>query len=266
MARAILRGCFQACVSCGLASLAPGTDREDFQSGGIGWLTRVTLPRNRLESLSSRQSSFCTEFGHRVKIGSLDDFGIFSSSRRLFSRRGPCHGRRSRSPGAHHRSPQYGEGDRSRLCPQRDPPRGLPELRRDFCRPRGVGVTGRCSHVLERWHDDTSAEAREEASGSRQRTGVLLSSTLGKLYAKYLRNDATAHVQSAVLPTQLGGFPSNTIEFGNHLVHQRAAFYKQKGVTSAVIFLDLTASLLDDNARAVLLGAPSSRTPQSCDS
>ena len=99
---------------------------------------------------------------------------------------------------------------------------------------------------------------------------VLLSSTLGKLYAKYLRSDATRHVQSAVLPTQLGGFPSKTIEFGNHLVHQRAAFYKQKGITSAVIFLDLTAAFhralpelvlsppLGETARAVLLGAPSS--------
>ena len=43
---------------------------------------------------------------------------------------------------------------------------------------------------------------------------VLLSSTLGKLYAKYLKSDATVHVQSAVLPTQLGNFPSKTIEFG----------------------------------------------------
>ena len=72
--------------------------------------------------------------------------------------------------------------------------------------------------------------------------GVLLSSTLGKLYAKYLRTDATQHVQSAVLPTQLGGFPSKTIEFGNHLVFQRALAYRQKGVSSAVIFLDMTAA------------------------
>ena len=101
-------------------------------------------------------------------------------------------------------------------------------------------------------------------------SGVVLSSTLGKLYAKYLRSDATVHVQSAVLPTQLGGFPSKTIEFGNHLVYQRAAFYKPKGITSAVIFLDRTAAfyratpglvlgpLLDESARAGLLGAPSS--------
>ena len=68
--------------------------------------------------------------------------------------------------------------------------------------------------------------------------GVLLSSSLGKLHAKYLRSDATRHVQSAVLPTQLGGFPSKTIEFGNHLVYQRASVYRQKGVSSAVIFLD----------------------------
>ena len=78
------------------------------------------------------------------------------------------------------------------------------------------------------------------------------------------------HVQSAVFPTQLGGFPSKTIEFGNHLVHQRAAFYKRKGITSAVIFLDMTSafyrtlpelvlgSLLNDEGRTVLLGAPSS--------
>ena len=59
--------------------------------------------------------------------------------------------------------------------------------------------------------------------------GVLLSSTLGKLYAKYFRSDATRHVQSAVLPTQLGGFSSKTIEFGNHLVYKRAAVYRQKG-------------------------------------
>ena len=60
--------------------------------------------------------------------------------------------------------------------------------------------------------------------------GVLLSSTLGKLYAKYLRTDATQYIQSAVLPTQVGGFPSKTIEFGNHLVFQRAVAYRLKGV------------------------------------
>ena len=64
--------------------------------------------------------------------------------------------------------------------------------------------------------------------------GVLLSSTVGKFYAKCLRSDATRHVQSAVLPTQLGGFPNKTIEFGNHLVFQRAAVHQQKGVSSAV--------------------------------
>ena len=84
-----------------------------------------------------------------------------------------------------------------------------------------------------------------------------------------LRSDATRRVQSAVLPTQLGGFPSKTIEFGNHLVFQRAAVYRQKGVSSAVIFLEMTAafyralpefvlgSLMDEDARAVLLEAPS---------
>ena len=72
------------------------------------------------------------------------------------------------------------------------------------------------------------------------------------------------------MPTQLGSFPSKTIEFGNHLVYQRAAFYKRKGITSAVIFPDMTAAfyralpelvlgpLLDEKAGAVLLGAPSS--------
>ena len=96
----------------------------------------------------------------------------------------------------------------------------------------------------------------------------------GKLYAKYLRSDATGHVQSAVLPSQLGGFLNKTTEFGNHLVFQRAAFYKQKEVTSAVIFLDSTAAfyralpelvlgpLLDDNARAVWVPLPLAWRPQ----
>ena len=98
---------------------------------------------------------------------------------------------------------------------------------------------------------------------------VFLSTALGKLHARYLRSDATRHVQSAVLPTQMCGFPSKTIEFGNHLVHQRAAFYEQKGITSAVIFLDLTAAFHcararfgpssgRKSARAVVLGALSS--------
>ena len=39
----------------------------------------------------------------------------------------------------------------------------------------------------------------------------------------------TQRDMSAALPTQLDGFPSKTTEFGYHLVHQRAAFYKQKG-------------------------------------
>ena len=102
---------------------------------------------------------------------------------------------------------------------------------------------------------------------------VLLSSMLCELYAKYLSSNATEHAQCVVLPTQLGGFPSETIEFGNHLVYQRAALYKQNGVTSVVIFLDLTAAfyralpevvlgppLADDDARVVLMGAPSSGT------
>ena len=78
------------------------------------------------------------------------------------------------------------------------------------------------------------------------------------------------HVQSAALPTQLGGFPCKTIEFGNHFVYQRAPFYKRKGIPSAIFFLDVTAAFnralpelvfgppLDEKARAVLLGAPSS--------
>ena len=62
----------------------------------------------------------------------------------------------------------------------------------------------------------------EKPSGQDNERGVLLSSTLGKLHAKYLTSDAMVHVQSAVLPTQLGGFPSKTIEFGNRSVYQRA--------------------------------------------
>ena len=103
--------------------------------------------------------------------------------------------------------------------------------------------------------------------------GVLLRSMLCELFAKYLSSNATEHAQSVVLLTQLGGFPSKTIEFGKHLVYQRAALYKQNGVTSVVIFLDLTAAfyralpevvlgllLADDDARVVLMGAPSSGT------
>ena len=77
---------------------------------------------------------------------------------------------------------------------------------------------------------------------------------------------SVADVQAALEP--LTGLLK--IEFGNHLVSQRAAFYKRKGITSAIIFLDMTAAfyralpelvlgpLLDEKAGAVLLGAPSS--------
>ena len=44
-----------------------------------------------------------------------------------------------------------------------------PEFHRAFCRPRGAGVTGRCSQVLERWHEDTGTEAGEETPGPGQR-------------------------------------------------------------------------------------------------
>ena len=124
----------------------------------------------------------------------------------------------------------------------------------------------------ESWRGGTMTPVPKQAKkplGQDNARGVFISSTLGKLYAKYHRSDATRHVQSAVLPTQLGGFPSKTVEFDNHLVYQRAAFYKRTGITSAVIFLDMTAAfyralrelvlgpLLDEKARAVLLGAPS---------
>ena len=132
-----------------------------------------------------------------------------------------------------------GESDRSRLYPQRNPPGARPELQCIFLLTSSCGCYGKVPRVLARWYDDTSSEGSEETLGSIQRTGFS-SAARWELHAQYLRSDATEHVQSAVLPTKLGCFPSKTIEFGNHLVFQRAAFHRRKGMTSAVIFLDMT--------------------------
>ena len=123
----------------------------------------------------------------------------------------------------------------------------------------------RCSHVLEGWNDDTGTETGEETACPGQRAECPPQQHAGRSLRQVPQE------QSVVLPTQLGGFPSKTIEFGNHLVYQRAALHKQNGVTSVVIFLDMTAAfyralpelvlgplLADDDARAVLMGAPSS--------
>ena len=76
------------------------------------------------------------------------------------------------------------------------------------------------------------------------------------------RSDATGHVQSAVLPTQLGGFPSKTIEFGNHFgVPARCL---PQTFCRALPELVL-GPLLDEKARAVLLGAPSSCSMEASD-
>ena len=100
MERAIIRGFCQACLPCGLPSLAYGADGEDLKRGGIWrfeallvfWFehSRAREPVVDSAGVPATEPSrvaelkgelFCTEFGHRVKIDSLDDH-ILSSSRR----------------------------------------------------------------------------------------------------------------------------------------------------------------------------------------
>ena len=207
---------------------------------------------------------FCTEFGHKVNIDSLDDHSLSSSRRER-----PC---------------PFEVPSVADVQAALEPLTGLLKMGKatgpDFIPNEILRMAGQNFIAVfadlvvpESWRGGTMTPVPKQAKkplGQDNARGVLLSSTLGKLHAKYLRSDATGHVGSAVLPAQLGGFPNKTIEFGKHLVNQRAAFYKRKGITSATIFLDMTAAfyralpelvsgpLLDEKAGAVLLGAPSS--------
>ena len=213
---------------------------------------------------------FCTEFGHRVKTDQCKEVGLL----RAF------HGNQSLSD-----VPTVADVQAvlEPLCGQLKMGKatGPDCIPNEVLRGAGQNFLSTFADLVVRvlhegaptsWKGGLMTPVPKQAKkpmGQDNARGILLSSTLGKLYAKYLRTGATQHVQSAVLPTQLGGFPSKTIEFGNHLVFQRALAYRQKGVSSAVIFLDMTAafyralpefvlgSLMEEDARAVLLNAPS---------
>ena len=160
---------------------------------------------------------FCTEFGHRVMIDQCKAVGLLRTFR----------GDQSR-PGAP--TEANVQAALEPLCSQLK----MGKATGPDCIPneilRGAGqkflstFVDLVVRVLQEgapasWRGGLMTPVPKQAKkpmGQDNARGVLLSSTLGKLYAKYLRSDATRHVQSAVLPTQLGGFPSKTIEFGNH--------------------------------------------------
>ena len=206
-------------------------------SHDLCWLTRVTLPRNCLESLSSWRNSSVRSLATGSRSAALTTSAHFLFIAEVLSRRGPCRGRRLRSIGASHRSTQDGEGDRSRLCPQRDPPWRCPEHFRDFYGPRGAGITGSCSHVLERWYDDTCAEAGEGAPGSGQRTGGPPQHHAGQALRQVPqeRSNGTCSVRSAadsvVRLSQQNIWPTSALPSTN-----------RRRVTSADIFLYFTSA------------------------
>ena len=145
---------------------------------------------------------FCTAFGHRVEIDSLDD----------------------RSPSSPHR-----EGPSPVEVPAVVDVQGALELLtgllkmgkatgpnsipNEILREAGENFIAVFADLVERvlregapesWRGGTMTpfpkQAKKPLSQDNAR-GFLLGSTLGKLYAKYLRSDATGHVQPAVLPT-----------------------------------------------------------------
>ena len=178
---------------------------------------------------------FCTEFGHRVKTDECDDVDPLP----MF-----------RGDQSHFEVPTVANvlATLEPLCGQLKKMKatGPDCIPNEILRGAGQNFLSTFADLVVRvlqegapasWRGGMMTPVPKQAKkpmGQDNARGVLLSSTLGKLYAKYLRSDATRHVPSAVLPTQLGGFPSKTIEFGNHLVNQRAAAYRQKGVSSAV--------------------------------
>ena len=201
---------------------------------------------------------FCTEFGHRVKIDSVDDSSPHRGGQSPVEVPAAADVQAALEPLTGQLKMVKATG------PDPVPNEILRGASQNFIAVfAGLVVRVLREGAPKSWRGGTMTPVPKEAQKpmGQDNARVVLRSTLGKLYAKYLRRDATGHVQSAVLPTQLGGFPSKTIEFGTHLVHQRAAFYKQKEITSAVIFLDLTAAfhLLHGGIRPRL-------KDQSCDS
>ena len=84
---------------------------------------------------------------------------------------------------------------------------------------------------------------------------VLLSSTLARLYAKYLRSDATCPVRSAT--DSVGRLSQQNHRVWKSFGPPARCLLQTEGVTSAFIFLDLTAAFYRALPEHVL-GAPSS--------
>ena len=174
--------------------------RESDWFHSLCWIKRAILLRTHLESLSSWQNCFVPSFGHRGKTDEDDNFDplpMFSGDHSLFEVPTVANVQAALEP----------------LC-------GRLKMGK-ATGPEGAPASWRGGIMTP------VPKQTKKPMGQDNARGVLLRSTLGKLHAKCLRSDATRHVQSAVLPTQLGGFPSKTIEFGNHLVNQRASVCRQ---------------------------------------
>ena len=165
---------------------------------------------------------FCTEFGHRVKTDECDDVDPLPMIR---------------GDQSHFEVPTVAnvQAALEPLCGQLKTVKatGPDCISNEILRGAGQTFLSTFADLVVRvlqegspasWRGGMMTPVPKQANkpmGQDNARGVLLSSTLGKLYAKYLRSDATRHVQSAALPTQLCGFTSKTIELGNHVVYQR---------------------------------------------
>ena len=138
----------------------------------------------------------------------------------------------------------------------------------DINQAERVSEARKTGQEMGRRHQLSPASIKSPQRDNNDRTNDATWFTTAQDGLKWAAMECEQQTQTTKTIHDPGGFPRKTIEFGNHLVYQRAAFYKRKGITSAVIFLDMTAAfalpelvlgpLPDEKARAVLLGAPSS--------
>ena len=93
------------------------------------------------------------------------------------------------------------------------------------------------------------------SDGFRAHRGIMLSGIIGKVLHKTYRQGVSKPYNDFMRDNACGGVAHRGVDFATHIVRTKQSYYRAKGVSSGVVFVDLK-SAFDMMSRMIAMLAP----------